>query len=38
LILEENFLQSAVITDTPLLQKIPFKTNIRRDHHMEYLG
>jgi hypothetical protein len=36
LILQEHFLQSAVITDAPLVQKIPFKNNIRRDHHMNY--
>ncbi len=33
LILQENHLQSAVITDTPLSQKFPCKTNILRDHH-----
>jgi hypothetical protein len=33
LILQENLLQSAVITDTSLLQKIPCKTNMLRDHH-----
>jgi hypothetical protein len=33
LIPQENLLQSAVITDTPLLLKIPCKTNILRDHH-----
>jgi hypothetical protein len=33
LIPQEHLLQSAVITDTPLLHKIPCKTNILRDHH-----
>jgi hypothetical protein len=28
-----NFPQSAVITDTPLLQKILWKIKILRDHH-----
>jgi hypothetical protein len=38
LIPQANFLQSAVIMATPLLQKIPCKTTIRRDHHMKYPG
>ena len=33
LIPQENHLQSAVITDTPLPQKFPRKTNMLRVHH-----